>query len=79
MPEKAKACPGCGSDESTGWSETAYMGGLNLPDEDFNYEEFSEREFGKKKTLPHGITFFWWVVATVLLGVFLWVWFRWLL
>ena len=79
VPAKAKACPGCGADETTGWSETSYMGGLNLPDEDFDYDGYVEREFGRKKTLPHGLSFFWWAVAAALLMAFLWGGFRWLL
>ena len=31
VPRNSKACPGCGSDEKTGWSETAYASGLGLP------------------------------------------------
>lgn len=35
VPRRAKACPGCGADEKTGWNEddTRYDG-LDLPDED---------------------------------------------
>ena len=40
VPANAKACPACGADEKTGWSEEAYVGGLNLPDESFDYDEF---------------------------------------
>ena len=32
VPRKAKACPGCGADETTGWSEAAYADNLDLPD-----------------------------------------------
>jgi hypothetical protein len=67
VPASAKACPACGADEKTGWSEEAYVGGLNLPDEEFDYEEFVDREFGKKKRLPFGMSRFWWTVALVLL------------
>jgi hypothetical protein len=55
VPPKARACPECGADETTGWSETAYVGGLNLPDEKFDYDEFTQREFGPQKMLPHGV------------------------
>lgn len=74
VPPRAKACPGCGSDGSTGWSDETHVGGLDLPDEDFDYDEFVEREFGKKKPVPHGISWFWWVVAIVLLIVMTGVW-----
>ncbi len=72
VPEKAKACPGCGSDEKTGWSENAYIGGLNLPDESFNYEEYAEREFGAGKIRPRGVSWFWWVVGIALTALLVW-------
>ena len=46
VPRNAKACPECGSDENTGWSETAYASNLGLPDEEFDYDEFVKEEFG---------------------------------
>jgi hypothetical protein len=78
VPRNAKACPECGADEKTGWSEEAHVGGLDLPDESFDYDEFVEREFGKKKALPHGVKWFWWLVAIgvavfFILGLFQWM------
>jgi hypothetical protein len=70
VPVKAKACPQCGADEKTGWSEEAYASGLNLPGESFNYDEFVEREFGKRKVRPLGTSWLWWLVAAVLLLLF---------
>jgi uncharacterized membrane protein YvbJ len=70
VPRNAKACPACGADEKTRWSEETYADGLNLPDESFDYDEFVDREFGKKKVLPHGISWFWWAVALVLVALF---------
>jgi hypothetical protein len=32
IPRRAKACPGCGADERTGWREASVYDGLNLPD-----------------------------------------------
>ena len=46
IKRSAKACPHCGSDERTGWSESTYLDGINLPDDE-GYEELREREFGK--------------------------------
>ena len=76
MPPQAKACPECGSDEQTGWSEEAYAGGLDLPEETFDYDDFVEREFGSKRPMPRGIHWLWWVTALLLLGVFLFFWLR---
>jgi hypothetical protein len=70
VPVGAKACPECGADEKTGWSEEAGVGSLNLPDESFDYEDFVQREFGRKKALPHGISRFWWMVAVMLALLF---------
>jgi uncharacterized membrane protein YvbJ len=67
VPRNARACPECGSDEQTGWSEEAKSTDLGLPDEDFNYDKFVEQEFGSKKPVPRGIHWFWWVIALVLI------------
>ncbi len=70
VPRRARACPECGSDERTGWSDDAHTQSLNLPDDEFNYDEFAQREFGKPKRSP--VRLFWTVVAIVLLlGFFL--------
>ncbi len=71
VPRKAKACPECGSDESTGWSEDAARENLGLPDENFNYDDFVKREFGGQKIKPRGLHWVWWLVAVLLLAVFL--------
>ncbi len=64
VPAGAKACPECGADEHTGWSEEAYASSLNLPDDSFDYSEFAQRELEpKKKPVPFGIHWFWWLVA----------------
>jgi uncharacterized membrane protein YvbJ len=67
VPRRAKACPECGSDESTGWSEHATAQSLDLPDDEFSYDEFVQREFGKPKRSSKQI--FWWLVAIALLIV----------
>ena len=71
VPRQAKACPECGSDERTGWSEKSYADNLGLPDDDFNYDEFVKEEFGPGRAQPHGLVWFWWVVAVVLLAALL--------
>jgi hypothetical protein len=69
VPPKARACPECGADEETGWSERAAAQRLGLPEDEFDYDEFVKEEFGKKKRGPSRpqIGWFWWVVAVVLL------------
>ncbi len=74
MPLGAKACPECGSDESTGWSEDARASGLNLPEEEFDYKDFVGREFGRKSPVPRGVHWFWWAAGVVLLVSLLCLW-----
>ena len=69
VPRGAKVCPECGSDEETGWSEEARRGDLGLPDEQFDYDDFVKREFGNEPK-PRGISRFWWIVAVVLILLF---------
>ncbi|MDX2226759.1 MAG: zinc ribbon domain-containing protein [Verrucomicrobiae bacterium] len=67
VPPRARACPECGADEKSGWNEedTRYDG-LDLPDPDFNYDEFVKEEFGGAKR-PKGISPLWWWVGIALL------------
>jgi hypothetical protein len=71
VPPRTKACPECGSDEQTGWSEEARQDGLDLPDVNFDYDDFVKREFGGTKPVPHGIHWFWWLIALLLAGLLL--------
>jgi hypothetical protein len=71
VPPNAKACPECGSCEETGWSEAAETGGLDLPEEEFDYDDFVKKEFGEEKPKPRGISWLWWVVGIALLAILL--------
>jgi hypothetical protein len=75
VPPNAKACPECGSDETTGWSEKASADNLGLPDEEFDYEEFVKDEFGGA-TKPRGIGWFWWVVVLILVALLIFLFIR---
>ena len=58
-------CPECGADENSGWRENAEIyDGIDLPDE-FDYDEFTRREFGSSAKRQIGAI--WWVTAIVLL------------
>ena len=74
MPRAAKACPHCGADEKTGWSEEARYDDLDLPDESFDYGEFVKREFGRSGPRPRGIPWFWWLIALLLSALLVWLW-----
>jgi len=53
VPDEARACPECGSDEQTGWSDRAQAQRLGLPDDEFDYDEFVKEEFGDRpKSAP---------------------------
>ena len=69
MPAGALACPECGADGRSGWREDAYA--ADLPDDDFDYGEFVQREFGRP-VKPAGIKPIWWVTAVVLIVAFAW-------
>jgi hypothetical protein len=65
----ALACRECGADHHSGWREDADIeDGLDLPDEAFDYDEFTRREFGHS-VKPDGMRTLWWIVAVVLLVV----------
>ncbi|HEX9048391.1 MAG TPA: zinc ribbon domain-containing protein [Verrucomicrobiae bacterium] len=76
VPPKAKACPECGADEETGWSETAYADRLGIPAENFDYDDFVKREFAPAPAKPRGIHWVWWLTALGLVLLFLFFWFR---
>jgi hypothetical protein len=69
VPSTARACPECGSDEQTGWSDRAHTDRLGLPDDEFVYDDFVKDEFRGRKAAaaqPRGIGWLWWMVAIVL-------------
>jgi RNA polymerase subunit RPABC4/transcription elongation factor Spt4 len=71
VPRNARACPGCGADEHTGWSDSAYADQLGIPDEKFDYDEFVQAEFGAARVRPRGIHWVWWLTALLLVLLFL--------
>ena len=71
MPPRSRACPECGACEETGWSERAQGQRLDLPDEEFDYDDFVGREFGGRPLRRRGPQRLWWVVAGVVLLAFL--------
>ena len=76
VPPRAKACPDCGSDDATGWSEKSYADNLGLPDDNFNYEKFVQEEFGSARAKPHGLHWVWWLTALGLVLLFAFFFFR---
>ena len=43
----AHACPHCGADERTGWSDQTYLDGIDIGD-DVDYDELVQNEFPAK-------------------------------
>ena len=69
VPRGALACPECGADHNSGWREDAEtLDGLDVPEDDFNYDEFAQREFGSSLK-PAGIKTIWWITAIIVLLV----------
>lgn len=68
VPANALACPECGADRKSGWKEDVYDG-LNLPDDDFDYDAFVEAEFGSSLRVA-GLKPWWWVTAIFLIILF---------
>jgi hypothetical protein len=69
VPRRSLACPACGADHNSGWRIDADAHeALDLPDEDFDYDEFVRREFGSSAK-PAGIKTIWWITAIILLAL----------
>jgi hypothetical protein len=69
VPRRALACPGCGADHNSGWREdAASYDGVDLPDENFDYDDFVQREFASG-VKPAGIKTIWWITAIIVLVV----------
>jgi hypothetical protein len=69
VPRTALACPDCGADHTSGWREEA----VDLPDEDFNYEEFVKQEFGSSR--GPAVKRIWWITAILLIAAFIAIYF----
>lgn len=68
VPAQAQACPECGSDEKTGWSDQTVYDNTGV--EEFDYEDWKRREgIGPKKP---GFGWLWWLVAVGWFIFFLW-------
>lgn len=69
-------CPGCAKKlkptsrkSGKSWQQDKSYDGLDLPDDDFDYDEFVASEFGH---LPHkkiGVKWYWWLLGVALLGL----------
>ena len=71
IPRNALACPECGADHESGWRDDAdTYDAVDLPDEDFNYDEFVKQEFGSSPK-PGATEIIWWITAVVVIITFI--------
>lgn len=69
VPRGSLACPACGADHNSGWRiDSDAHDALDLPDDDFDYDEFVRREFASGAK-PAGIKTIWWITAIILLAL----------
>jgi hypothetical protein len=74
VPCEAAACPECGADHKSGWRLDEEAGnGLDLPETDFDYDEFVREEFGRPLR-PRGLAPIWWVTALLVIALLIAIW-----
>ena len=80
------ACPGCvpkrkrrkskrkvaAGKKRKHWEQDAIYDGLGVPDDEFDYERFIQKEFSQKPHRQIGIKWYWWVTGAVLLFAMAW-------
>ena len=68
--QKAKAVePGKTAKPKRAWEQDKMYEDLDLPDEDFDYDEFVAKEFGRMPHKKIGVKWYWWVLGVFLLVV----------
>jgi hypothetical protein len=65
VPRNALACPECGADHNSGWSDETVYDGLDLPGESFDYDQFVRQEFGDSRR--PSINPVWWITGVLLI------------
>ena len=69
----ARGCSSCGARKENGqWLRSENYDGLGIDEDDFDYEDFIEREFGSGQRRKTPKEKFWWVMAVFVLIVFVW-------
>jgi hypothetical protein len=61
IPPRARACPGCGADERTGWREQSVYDGLNLPDD----ETDDDARSAPRSSRPRDRLAWYWVLTII--------------
>lgn len=72
----SRGCPRCASRKKRrkatvrAWDQSSAYDGLDLPAEDFDYDDFVAREFDDEEEAPHrktGLRWYWWLAAVLAL------------
>lgn len=70
-----RPCPGCAAKGKSvrkpirkSWEQDSSADGLDLPDDDFDYEDFVAREFGGAPHRKTGVKWYWWLLAVAALA-----------
>lgn len=73
-----KPCPGCAKKQKPSppksrrpQAHDEIYDGLDLPDDDFDYDEFVAREFGRTPRRKTGVKWYWLLLAVVFLALML--------
>jgi hypothetical protein len=67
-------CPGCAQPPKPSrptkksWRQDSVYDGLDLPDDDFDYDEFVAREFGRTPHRKLGVKWHWWLLGIAALA-----------
>lgn len=71
---KARSCPHCGADDETAWKDgvSSY---IVEEQEEFDYDEYVRNNYGGGAAKPAGVKWWVWVIAVVLLALFILRWF----
>jgi len=70
LSSKVRACPECGACPDTGWAEEAQYESTRLPEEEFNYDDFVQREFWEGGRQAGKRLHWLWIGVAVLLILF---------
>ena len=69
-----KPCPVCAKKEKPSkpakrsWEQDSARDGLDLPDDDFDYDDFVAREFGRTPHRRIGVKWYWWLLGVAVLA-----------
>lgn len=63
-PKKGKQAP---KPAKKPWEQDSALDGLDLPNGEFDYDQFVEKEFGKAPHAKLGVKWYWWLLGVIVL------------